>query len=403
MATSSVDLIHGHVESEASADVAFLLLDGVRRPRAAHPEEVVLCALGLTREGAVHPLALRAAASEDERAWRALLRDLKTRGVTSDLLLICCDGHPALVKAIHAIYPDTPLQISVAHRLLALARKVDPRWRAVCLAEARQIFAAPDRAVSVARFREWHVRWLKRGELAVRSLEADLASCLTYYRFPAHLWSRIRTVNLVERVFRDARRTAPPASPAAIEEWEEIADAEESPQRSAVPAAIAPEPHPDDVTAEQGRGRRRRRGVAANGPVTESPVTSGPVANGPAPTGPTTNGPIVNGAFPIGPVTSEAPLRRALDGDPIDNAGTDRAGVGPVQVIEPALVPELQRRKRPSHLPSPHLVDLTADTEFMQWLNGYRYRGRMTRHMKIVVALTSLAGLMGGLLLARGW
>src|SRR3970040_845838 len=60
----------------------------------------------------------------------ARLGHLKADGVGSDLLLICSDGHPALIKAIHATYPETPAQISVAHRLLALARQVDARWRA---------------------------------------------------------------------------------------------------------------------------------------------------------------------------------------------------------------------------------------------------------------------------------
>lgn len=203
------------------AEISFLQLDGLRRTRPSGAPEVVLCALGLTREGATHALALRVVRTESEQAWRALLQDLATDGIGPDLLLICSDGHPALVKAIHAVYPETPQQISVAHRLLALARKVDARWRAACLAEARAIFAAPDRAAAVTLFRDWHTRWLKQGEFAVRSLEADLASCLTFYRFPPALWSKIRTVNLVERVFREARRSALPAAPRGSGSWEE--------------------------------------------------------------------------------------------------------------------------------------------------------------------------------------
>lgn len=237
MAATTIDPSSGKADPEGRVEVAFLLLDGLRRPRAAQPDEAVLCALGLTREGTPLPLTVRVAPSEDERAWRALLRDLKTEGIASDLLLICCDGHPALIKAIHATYPETPLQVSVAHRLLALARKVDTRWRAACLREAREIFSAPDRAVAVARFRKWHARWLQRGELAARSLEADLASCLTFYRFPSHLWSKIRTVNLVERLSRQARRTALPTSPAVIEEWEDLPDGQQTHPQSVEPAA----------------------------------------------------------------------------------------------------------------------------------------------------------------------
>jgi len=210
------------VESQARPEIAFLLLDGLRRARPGAPAETVLCAVGLSPGGTPYPLALRVVPREDERAWRVVLRDLRADGIGPELLLVCCDGHPALVKAIHAAFPEVPLQISIAHRLLALSRKVDARWRAACLAEARQIFAAPHRAAAVASFREWHARWMRRGEFAVRSLEADLAACLAFYRFPPHLWSRIRTVNLVERIFREARRHALPAVPAT--DGEEGAD-----------------------------------------------------------------------------------------------------------------------------------------------------------------------------------
>lgn len=198
---------------EPRLGVAFLLLDGLRRPRIGGSPDVVLCALGLGSDGSSRPLSLRAVAHETEQEWRALLYDLKADGVGEDPLLICCDDHPALVRAIQAVYPDAPLQISVAHRLLALARKVDPQWRAACLAESRPIFSAADRAAAVARFREWRARWLKDAYRAVCSLEEDLSTSLTFYHFPPHLWAKIRTVNLVERVFREARRTAPPAPP----------------------------------------------------------------------------------------------------------------------------------------------------------------------------------------------
>jgi hypothetical protein len=219
-------------------DVAFLLLDGVRRPRLARSQEVALCALGLDRDGRPRPLALRVVAEEDEPAWTRVLRGLRTSNVGSDPLLICCDGHPALLRAIHAVFPGAPVQISIAHRLLALAVKVDGSVRAACLAEARTIFAAPDRDTAVARFRAWRAHWLRDGYRAVVSLESDLASCLTFYRFPPALWPRIRTVNLVERAFREARLAVFAAEEAADEAG---APAREVPGTPPEPAGAIPE------------------------------------------------------------------------------------------------------------------------------------------------------------------
>lgn len=214
MAISVADPVIRDVRPGSRA-VAFLLLDGLRRPRQARSRGAVLCALSLNRDGTPRPLALRVVAREDEQTWTALLRTLKSSGIGSDLLLISCDGHPALIRAIGAIFPGTPVQISIAHRLLALALKVDLKWRAACLAEARTIFSASDLDGAVARFREWRTNWLKAGYRAVSSLESDLASCLVFYRFPQALWPKIRTVNLVERVFREARQAvfSPPEFP----------------------------------------------------------------------------------------------------------------------------------------------------------------------------------------------
>ncbi len=208
MAISASDLNGHSVQPEGSSAVAFLMLDGLRRPQPDNPHEVALCVLGLGGDGKPVPLALRVAAREDEHAWRSLLAHLRARGIGREALLAVCDDHPALLKAVQAVYPELPLQVSVAHRLLALARRVDAPSRAACLAEARAIFASPDLDTAVARFRVWRAGWIKLGNRAVASLESDLASCLTFYRFPSHLWAKIRTVNVVERAFREARRSA---------------------------------------------------------------------------------------------------------------------------------------------------------------------------------------------------
>ena len=360
MATSSPETGGGKPEPQMRAEDAFLLLDGLRRTQPSGPSQVVLCALGLTREGTPHPLALRVVPQEDERAWRVLLRDLQVDGIGPDLLLICSDGHPALIKAIHVTYPETPVQISVAHRLLALARKVDARWRAACLAEARKIFAAPDRIAAVALFREWHARWLKQGEFAVRGLEADLASCLTFYRFPSYLWNKIRTVNLVERVFRDARRTAPPAALATTEEWEEGVGSEEPPRANGEP-------------------------VLWNG-QTAAAFADGDVPPGPAPEAQSAAGtaPAETTPPPEEPPEAREPEAIVLHVSHLRETEAVVLHVPPAEAPEPA---DAGRR----------MLNLASDEAFAQWLQVYR---RQAMRMKVVLAFTSAAGLITGFVLS---
>ncbi len=366
----------GRAGPQARPEIAFLLLDGLRRTRPGAPAETVLCALGLSPEGTPYPLALRVVPREDERAWRAVLRDLRADGIGPELLLVCCDGHPALVKAIHAAYPEIPLQISVAHRLLALSRKVDARWRATCLAEARRIFAAPHRAAAVALFREWHARWLRQGEFAVRSLEADLASCLAFYRFPPHLWSRIRTVNLVERVFREARRQALPAVPAA--------DEEEGAEAAA--GAVAGEGAP--------LWNDRLASAFADWDVAPGPAASAAPAAGMAPAAAMLPAPP---AAPPLPETLPAqrpkpPLPETL---PAQRPDLPLPAEPPTEV---GLAPPSERAEDAAAAPvGPAIPDLSADEGFARWLQA---DVRRRRQVRVVAVATSAAGLISGVLLS---
>jgi hypothetical protein len=392
MPGGSADPNRSTVPIRERADLVYLLLDGLRRPHARKSKEAILCALAIARDGSLVPLSMRSVARETERAWLAFLRDLRARGVGRELRLVCGDDHPALLSAVQAVFPDVPLQISVAHRLLTLARKVDPQFRATCLAEARQIFTAPDLDTAVARFREWRARWLKHGHRAVNSLEADLASCLTFYRFPSSLWPKIRTVNLVEREFRQARRDAPPA-PADETDQEPAAsqaDAWEAP--AATPARRSPAFQPWTVSATSTMTLDR---IFQGDPMTESlltlqvPVEETMPATTVTPT--RVEEPIAehaagssNGHAPAG--FDEGP--QALAGDP----STPDSPSGPEGIAAGHDYP----------LESAHAHDLSQDAEFMWWLQQQRQQQGRALPVRALVIATVLAGLITGVLLAHG-
>jgi hypothetical protein len=425
----------GSIDLQPRSEIAFLLLDGLKRQRPGGSGDVVLCALGLTRDGYPRPLMLRVVPAEDERAWRALLSDLRTEGIGPDLLLISADGHPALIKAIQATYPDIPLQICVAHRLLSLARKVDARWRGECLAGARKIFAAADRVTAVGLFREWHTQWLKHGEPAVRSLEADLASCLTFHRFPPQLWNRIRTVNLVERAFREARRSAVPASSAAPGGEEAPGPYEEMSGAEAVPDHDSGEDQEEKTVlivpaATNGHVTPELIGDLTMLPEPEQagpPEIEAPLPEEPEPAEPAADAaPSDEGEAPDEPVIAEEPalLEEATAVEPstlsdLPEADPAIADVSvqippapsPVSEVAPTL-PEVGIAEIPAaaHVESAWIepapqeetavwgpIDLSSDEEFDRRLAAHH---RYAHQMRIAVTLTSAAGLMVGVVLA---
>ena len=44
----------------------------------------------------------------------------------------------------------------------------------------------------------------------VRRLQRDLPELLSFYRFPQHLWRKLRTTNIIERCFVEVRRRTRP-------------------------------------------------------------------------------------------------------------------------------------------------------------------------------------------------
>jgi hypothetical protein len=379
------------------------MLDGLRRPQPDNPNEVALCVLGLAGDGRPVPLALRVASREDEHAWRSLLAHLRARGIGREALLVVCDDHPALIKAVQAVFPEVPMQLSVAHRLLALARKVDASSRAACLAEARAIFAAPDLNSAVARFRAWRASWIKLGNRAVASLESDLASCLTFYRFPAHLWAKIRTVNVVERAFREARRIAPSASGAVeqISSDEPIlpgevpvpapevlhqvvfgtspADADSDIVESVEPQEVGP-----IMNAETPEPRQEEQAVEATGVQAEAQpanVPADPRYDSYAVIAALAGGSVGDKDVPMHGVTiseaaiaAEHPELAAVIG--AHSGAADPVAAGPVQ-------------------------DLSQDADFMWWLKERRTRAHSRTVRVTVVAVTIVSGLMTGIALTR--
>ena len=194
-------------------EVEFLFLDGItERVRELGVErKILLCALGMTAAGKKRILGFRLVDAEDTASWKALLRELKARGLTGKhLRLITVDGCPGLLAALKEVYPFQKVQRCIAHRLRNVVVKLKRHQRGPVMAECKQIFAAASKPEAIRRFRAWAERWRVEAERAVRCLEKDFYHLLHYYAFPAELWKKTRTTNILERTFREYRRRTRP-------------------------------------------------------------------------------------------------------------------------------------------------------------------------------------------------
>lgn len=197
----------------ADDEVEFLFLDGItERVRELGVErKILLCALGMTAAGKKRILGFRLVDAEDTASWKALLMELKARGLTGKhLQLITVDGCPGLLAALKEIYPFQKVRRCIAHRLRNVVVKLKRHQREPVMRECKAIFAAPSKPEAIRRFRAWSERWQVEAERAVRCLEKVFYHLLHYYAFPAALWKKIRTTNVLERTFREYRRRTRP-------------------------------------------------------------------------------------------------------------------------------------------------------------------------------------------------
>lgn len=69
-----------------------------------------------------------------------------------------------------------------------------------------QVFHAPNYAIALKRGRALIARFRDRYPSAMECLERDLEECVTYLRFPATHYRRVRTTNRLDRLTGESRR-----------------------------------------------------------------------------------------------------------------------------------------------------------------------------------------------------
>jgi len=192
-----------------SDEYRYLVLDGVSvriRLVGKVQRRMVLCAYGISRQGKRELIDFQVVKAEGEDSWYGFLWNLWSRGLHGEFLeLIATDGQPGLIRALGRLWAAVPHQRCWAHKLRNLENKLKVSQRP-CLEEAKLIYQAPHRTQAIARFRKWKARWLKQAPKAVACLEDDLEDLLAFFDCPKAHWKRLRTTNVIERLFVEVRR-----------------------------------------------------------------------------------------------------------------------------------------------------------------------------------------------------
>ena len=179
-----------------------------------HPKaraEPVLVAWGINTDGKPVFCGLAPGAAESTDAWRALLEDLKDRGLGAPLLVIS-DGGKGLGAAIECSFPASLHQRCLVHVCRNLIAKVPTHAQDQVKGDYWAIFdqiqAEREAAVAEARQRakRFIAKWQPLYPAAVACVADNLDALVAHLLFPAEHRKRIRHSNLIERTFGETRR-----------------------------------------------------------------------------------------------------------------------------------------------------------------------------------------------------
>ena len=204
-------LVRSFHERDLEDRYQVLLLDGVTQKlhsgTGRAKKKVLLVAYGITHTGHRELIDFMLSPSESENAWFGFLNRLYHRGLEGETLkLIVSDGGAGLVKTLPYIYPQVKHQRCWAHKLRNIADKVNKIDEKRVLSGAKRIYLAPHRKAALQAFRRWRDRWINQYPQAVKCLERDLDTLLTFFDFPTEMREHIRTTNYIERSFKEVRR-----------------------------------------------------------------------------------------------------------------------------------------------------------------------------------------------------
>ncbi len=189
----------------------YLLLDGIHAKTKGYgwedSDSVLLCALAIRSDGTRKIIGFSLARSEDYDNWQKLLMDIKKRGLLGkNLKLAIIDDTQAAKNALNQLYPQLKIQTCVTHKMRNVITKTNFKSKPELIPDLKKVFDSKSKDEAIDQAKIFCKKWYIKEEKAIRSFRHNLEDCFTYFEFPEHLWSKVRTTNILEREFREVRR-----------------------------------------------------------------------------------------------------------------------------------------------------------------------------------------------------
>jgi len=165
----------------------------------------LLVCVGVDEEGFREVLAVEVAGSEKSEAYASLLRGLLDRGLWG-VRLVISDDHEGIKAAVRGELPGVGWQRCVVHFERNVLSHVPSSLMAEVAEDLKAVFKVRRENTARALAEEFVELYESRYPKAVSVFEAGVEDALTYLGLPGSHHARIRTTNMLERLFKEVKR-----------------------------------------------------------------------------------------------------------------------------------------------------------------------------------------------------
>jgi len=165
----------------------------------------LLVCVGVDEEGFREVLAVEVAGSEKGAAYASMLRGLVDRGL-SGVQLVISDDHEGIKAAVSGELPGAQWQRCVVHFERNVLSHVPATSMSEVAEDLKAVFKVRRQKTARALAEEFVELYGQRFPKAVAVFEAGIGDALTYLSFPGSHHQRIRTTNMLERLFKEVKR-----------------------------------------------------------------------------------------------------------------------------------------------------------------------------------------------------
>jgi putative transposase len=165
----------------------------------------LLVCVGVDEEGFREVLAVEVAGTEKGAAYASLLRGLIDRGL-GGVRLVVSDDHEGIKAAVFGELLGAQWQRCVVHFERNVLSHVPASEMSEVAEDLKAVFKVRREKTARALAEEFVELYGKRFPKAVSVFEAGVGDALTYLRYPGSHHARIRTTNMLERLFEEVKR-----------------------------------------------------------------------------------------------------------------------------------------------------------------------------------------------------